>query len=267
MDFNLEIKKLEGTGLSTTHAENILFQDVILQAISKGPLSRNITIKGGVVMRNISNSKRRVTMDLDIDFLRISIDDDSIKHFLKELNVIDGISISLAGEIEELRHQDYKGKRIYARITDEKGYSIRSKIDIGVHNRLSIEQTEYCFDICYDENGASLLMNTPEQMIAEKLKSLLRFQSNSTRYKDIFDIYFLCEFVKKEPFAKCIIEYVYKDATINVNDREQIIERLELMLEDKEFLSRIEKSQKNWLEIDTEEVFRCNVDRIKELLE
>lgn len=46
---------------------------------------------------------------------------------------------------------------------------ITSKLDLGVHNRLDIEQEEYCFDIAFDEEGASLLINSNEQMFAEKL--------------------------------------------------------------------------------------------------
>lgn len=33
------------------------------------------------------------------------------------------------------------------------------KIDLGVHNRFELEQEEYCFDIAYDDEGASLLID------------------------------------------------------------------------------------------------------------
>jgi hypothetical protein len=41
--------------------------------------------------------------------------------------------------------------------------------------RKQIEQEEYCFDIAYDDEGASLLINSNEQMLSEKLWSLLKF--------------------------------------------------------------------------------------------
>ena len=44
-------------------------QDIILAKISKSSLNRNITIKGGVVMHNISKDSRRATRDLDLDFI------------------------------------------------------------------------------------------------------------------------------------------------------------------------------------------------------
>ena len=55
--------------------------------------------------------------------------------------------------------------------------------------RKQIEQVEYCFDIAYDE-GASLLINSNEQMLSEKLRSLLNFGTFSTRFKDIYELCF-----------------------------------------------------------------------------
>jgi len=42
----------------------------------------------------LSNDKRRVTRDLDLDFIKYSLADESIKLFIDRLNlVIDGINI------------------------------------------------------------------------------------------------------------------------------------------------------------------------------
>lgn len=53
-----------------------------------------------------------------------------------------------------------------------------------------IEKEEYCFDIAYDDEGASLLINSNEQMLSEKLRSLLNFGTFSTRFKDIYELCF-----------------------------------------------------------------------------
>ncbi len=83
-------------------------------------------------------------------------------------------------------------------IEDTEGNQVRSKIDLGVHNRFELEQEEYCFDIAYDDEGASLLINSDEQILAEKLRSLLKFGPFSTRYKDVYDMYYLKDFVNRE---------------------------------------------------------------------
>ena len=41
----------------------------------------------------------------------------------------------------------------------------------------------------YDE-GASLLINSNQQMLSEKLRSLLKFGTFSTRFKDIYELCF-----------------------------------------------------------------------------
>lgn len=56
--------------------------------------------------------------------------------------------------------------------------------------RKQIEKEEYCFDIAYDDEGASLLINSNEQMLSEKLRSLLNFGAFSTRFKDIYELCF-----------------------------------------------------------------------------
>lgn len=59
-------------------------QDIILLKISKSSLNRNVTIKGGVVMHNISKDKRRATRDMDFDFIKYSLGDESIKQFIEK---------------------------------------------------------------------------------------------------------------------------------------------------------------------------------------
>lgn len=60
-------------GYSEVNAEAKVCQDVVLKAISNSSLSRNVTIKGGVVMRSITGNTRRATQDMDLDFIRYSL--------------------------------------------------------------------------------------------------------------------------------------------------------------------------------------------------
>ena len=75
----------------------------------------------------------------DIDFIKYSLADESIDAFISKLNCLDGIKISRLGKIEELRQQDYSGKQVFVLIEDAEGNQVRSKIDLGVHNRFELE--------------------------------------------------------------------------------------------------------------------------------
>lgn len=104
------IEEANENGYHGDKASAKVCQDIVLKALSIGPLSRNVTIKGGVVMRSKTNNVRRATQDLDIDFIKYSLADESIDAFISKLNCLDGIKISRLGKIEELKQQDYSGK-------------------------------------------------------------------------------------------------------------------------------------------------------------
>lgn len=57
-------------------------QDVILDKIAKSPYFKNITIKVGVIMQSLSNNTCRATRDIDVDFIKYSLNDDSIVEFI-----------------------------------------------------------------------------------------------------------------------------------------------------------------------------------------
>ena len=87
--------EVKNDGYSQVNAEAKVCQDIVLKAISESSLSRNVTIKGGVVMRSITGDSRRATQDMDLDFIRYSLSDDSIQAFIQKLNCLDGITIQV----------------------------------------------------------------------------------------------------------------------------------------------------------------------------
>ena len=247
------------------NAEARICQDIILDGISKSKLGHNVTIKGGVVMRNLSKNERRATQDMNLDFIKFSINDDSIKEFIEKLNDVLDCDISIIGSITELKHQDYKGKRVNLSIRDNNGVALVAKLDIGVHKDLDITQEEYCFDICYQEDGASLLMNSKEQMLTEKLKSLLKFGTFSTRYKDVFDICYLSENINKANLRKCFDKYIFSDSILNIKNYDDIKNRINSIFENKTYIKRISTSNKNWLDMPLENVLEKVLEFIKGL--
>ena len=98
IDLALMADKYRSVGYSERNADARVCQDIILKAISKSNFGRNVTIKGGVVMRSITGNTRRATEDLDIDFIRYSLDDNSIRRFVSQLNCIEGITIEISDD-------------------------------------------------------------------------------------------------------------------------------------------------------------------------
>ena len=269
MDIYELVNKYVTAGYSEDDAIPKVAQDIVLLKIGNSKYSKNITVKGGVVMHNISKDMRRATRDMDIDFIKYSLEDESIIRFIDELNnVDDGIKIETNGNIEPLHHQDYDGKRVYIKLTDANQYSISSKLDIGVHKYFDIEQDEYYFDFNIIDESVSLLINSKEQIIVEKLKSLLKFGITSTRFKDIFDFYYLInnQNINKDKLLKFIDILIFEDEKMRENTLQDIYRRLENILNNSRFQSRINTANNNWLEIPIKDVINNVLEYFDDLM-
>ena len=219
-------------------------------------------------MHSISNSIRRATRDLDLDFIKYSLEDDSICEFIKKLNSVnDNINIQIVGNITELSHQDYNGKRVNIKLIDEFNYTIDAKLDIGVHKLFELEQDDYYFNLDALGEGISLLINSPEQIFTEKLKSLLKLGFRSTRYKDLFDFYYLIDNNKldENKLLKTFKIIIFDDETMREETIGNIISRLESIFNSKIYRSNLSNPKVNWLDISIDDAITKVLDYIYEL--
>lgn len=208
MNLQEVIQKYIKNGYSDELASSKVSQDLILTAIANSKYNQNITIKGGVVMHNLSNDKRRATRDLD--FIKYSLDDKSIKNFINELNKsINYINFEIIDEIVPLHHQDYKGKRVFLKIKDNYKNEIGTKLDIGVHKLFQLEQEQYMFDFYY------LIDN---------------------------------ELLNKEKLEKCFKILIYDDKSINVNNVKDLISQFEKITSSRLYKINLNNPKYNWLD-------------------
>ena len=174
------------------------------------------------------------------------------------------IDIKIINKIEKLHHEDYKGKRVFIEISDDTGYSIKNKIDIGVHKLLDIKQEEYCFDIASFDESVNLLINSKEQIIAEKLLSLFTFRQATTRYKDIFDIWYLLQRCDSSKLKDAIDKITLKNKTVfNYN---QLIDSISQIFSDKTFIKKVNKSNKNWTDEGISYITKDIINKLKLIL-
>jgi predicted nucleotidyltransferase component of viral defense system len=253
-------------GLNFENANARTAQDLVLSMISTSQMADRVTIKGGVVMQQLSHDNRRATLDIDLDFLRYSISDTSIRHFIKTINTnTSGCFITITGEIEDLKQQDYSGKRAHIRIEDADQHIVHTKLDIGVHKDLTLEQALLCFNFSKLDNAVTLFANSKEQIVAEKLKSLLRIGAASTRYKDVFDIYYLVfeEDLDTTALQTALSSVIFDDKTMRENTIGDIRIRLEAVLSDKRFTSKLKNARNNWLQLPIEKTIEGILDFFK----
>lgn len=208
------------------------------------------------------------TRGLDIDFIKYSLENKSIVNFVNSLNnKEDDIKIKVVGKITALHHQDYDGKRVYIHIEDRYGNSVNTKLDIGVHKLFELEQDEYCFDLSLINKKVNLLINSKEQIFTEKLKSLLKLGFRSTRYKDIFDFYYLINMagLDKIKLMKSIEILIINDESMREKSIYEITKRLDNIFKSPRYLNNLNNPEVNWLDISIDEAIETVVDYIDNL--
>ena len=144
MSLNEMIIKNISAGMTRREAESYVCQEIVLSKISKSKYLEKVLIKGGVVMFNYTHNIRRTTNDLDFDFVRYDISNESLYSFIDDLNVFEQTFLISIVSIEELHQDDYHGKRLWVTISDQKT-KLKFKMDIGVHTLTMVEQDKLVF--------------------------------------------------------------------------------------------------------------------------
>lgn len=128
MEFSTLIAAFIASGHSLATARAKTAQSILLNAVSDAGYVDNVSVKGGVVMSELANRVRRATLDMDIDFLHLSIADASVRKFIAALNRVAPCSIRIQGKIVPLSHQEYNGKRVNLLLSDSTGSTLHAKL-------------------------------------------------------------------------------------------------------------------------------------------
>ena len=249
--FSKQIESLVAQGYGQAAAQAKVAHDAVLLAMAVCGFKSHSTVKGGVVMSHVTKDIRRTTMDMDIAFVHRSISDLSISRFVRKLNCLPKVRISIFGTIGELLHEDYRGKRLYLDVTDGSiPTPIRMKLDIGVHVHCEIEQVDFSFSLADGTDCANLFANPTEQIFAEKLLSLLRHRRLSRRPKDVFDLCYLCDIVDVRKLHVCLESLIYTNRSIQPRSKDEIIDVLKDVFASQQFMRRLANARANWLQIE-----------------
>lgn len=242
---------LNGQGYRLDEARAKVAHDVVLYALHKSGNKKNATIKGGVVMCELTREMRRTTMDIDIDFMHYSISETAIRRMVTRWSRLSGFQISIVGTVQELRQEDYRGKRIYLDISDGTiKHPVRTKIDIGVHVHDTIEQEERLFEALASEKSATLFANSKEQIFVEKLLSLIKHGIMSTRTKDIFDMYYLKDSLDPHNLKSCLNLLILQNKKCPVKTPTEILDALQKIFQSRRILRDMLAPKSNWLKLE-----------------
>ena len=266
MKINELIAKYLSLGYERKESLDLAAEEILLTKIAKSPLVENVTLKGGIVMYNLSKNRRRITRDIDFDFIRYSIDQESIKTFIRLLNKgEDGVNVEIIGMPQPLKHENYKGVRLHLKLSDVQQSVLIFKFDIGVHTYATIEQSNLSFSFD-NQSNISLKVNPPEQVFVEKLLSLIRFGLESTRYKDVYDMFFLIKnnYLDKKRMLQ-IFDLFFSNSKIGPYSIATLTNDLKDIFEDRNYRSEVTKPSNKWIDVEYEKMIETILSFLESL--
>lgn len=249
-------------------SRNMAAEEIILRKISASGMADQVALKGGIVMFNLTHNSRRATRDIDFDFIRYSIDESSIRAFIRKLNQVkNGFDVEIQGPIKQLHQEDYQGVRIHVLISDATNDVLNLKIDIGVHVYLDIDQQNVSFSFLDDGGSIFLQVNPPEQIFAEKMLSLARLGPVSTRYKDIYDMFYLSKVLGLDiEKLKSIFTSFFNRTARGPRDFKALRDRIVSTLDSQMFEKEAKDVTNRWLDVGYEEVKEAILSTLDGLL-
>ena len=240
--------------LSKQQTQSKVCQEIFISKIgSHQNLSSKIVFEGGLIVDALSKGKRGYTKDIDFDFIKYPLSNESISLFVDELNESNdfrNIKIEIES-IDELRHKNYHGKRVLLRFFDESD-AFHLTIDVGVHLPLIVKNATFKYDVAFGYK-TKILINPIERMIFEKVSTFAIYGTDNTRDKDYFDLFYLLTTFTYSPII--VSKMMKRELVVKkhyYHSLKEMVNAIKQTLLDKTYQAFLSNSQKNWLNSDFE---------------
>lgn len=199
--------------------------DRFIARLAKSNYKDNFIIKGGFLLSTLFGLENRSTMDIDSSIIKISFTEATIMKIIESIIAIDlqdniKFSIKAIGPIRE--EDKYGGFRIHL-IFEFENIKELLKLDIATGDPITPKAIEYKYKTILEDEIINIWSYNIETVLAEKLETILSKVEMSSRMKDYYDIYLICNkswnSINQERFKKATSN-TFKNRNFNKNTNE-----------------------------------------------
>ncbi len=259
------------TNLSFNEVMVYYFLESILEALSGSSYGDNFIFKGGFLLSNVVGLDNRSTVDIDFLIRNSELSEENITNILNDA-LIDSSSKDISYEIRNIvpikENDKYGGFRANILCKLE---NIRQNIplDIATGDVITPHPIDYKFKSIFNNDDIEIKAYPIETMLAEKVQTIYARGFLNSRSKDYYDLHIMYR-IKKDDIDKNTLKkalektFIYRETEL---DYDKIINLLEKLAEDKDFLKRWKAYQKknSYVQASFEEVIRSSVELLNEL--
>ena len=216
-------ESLKGKIRNIAHSKNLRSQEVLqmffferfLERLSKSKYKFNFVIKGGLIISSMIGIDNRTTMDMDTTIKGVPLKAEVIRNIGSEIinvEVDDGIEFEIT-DISHIREEDeYENFRVHL-IANFGGIKNDMKIDITTGDAITPKEIEYLYPCMFQEESLRVLAYPLETILAEKYESVIKRNILTTRMRDFYDLYNLCNLRKEDINFNILKQAIISTAT------------------------------------------------------
>ena len=169
------------------------FIDRFLERVSLSKYKNNFILKGGVLVASMVGATNRATKDMDFTIKGVHLSIAVVKHMIKEIICIeiDDSTVFELIDINEIRENaTYMGYRVRLNVSLDKTNDI-IQIDITTGDAVFPSAIRYDYQLLLENRTIKLKVYSIENVLAEKIETIITKGEFNTRMKDYYDCYIL----------------------------------------------------------------------------
>lgn len=185
--------RAEKEGVPVRMIERNYMLEQFLSRVASSDYKDNFVLKGGFLIGSMVGLSQRTTEDLDTTLKGMSLSEDTLKNMLEEIikePTKDGVIFELGSFKETREAAAYPGYqvRIVGKLENMK---IPIKLDITTGDSIFPIEEKYRHKMMYSEETMEIYAYPKEQVLAEKLHSVITWGEDNSRLRDYYDIHML----------------------------------------------------------------------------
>jgi len=181
------------TGVNPNSLLQMCLFEGILEKLSKSKYSKNIILKGGLLISSLIGVDMRSTMDMDTTIRGIPLNEESISNILNEI-----LAIKIDADIQYklIKLSPIRQEDVYedfcASISCVFGkINAILNIDITTGDIITPREMNYSYSKILEEGTIPIMTYTIETILAEKFETISSRNITTTRARDFYDLYML----------------------------------------------------------------------------
>lgn len=171
-----------------------------LERISMSDKAECFIIKGGFLISSLIGIENRSTMDIDTTAKGFEVSKKTVEEIFRRICSIqlDDQLKFIYDRVEDIREDDiYPGMRVYLKAAYE-SLNIPISIDVTTGDSIIPSEIRYSYHCVYDDKDIQVMAYPLENVISEKLETIISRGIANTRPRDFYDVYILYQLKGKQ---------------------------------------------------------------------